>query len=74
MGSLFSSPKPPALPPPPPPPPTRENAPVEVAESRKALRASELKRRGRASTIKTGGRGVEGELGVSRPAASDKLG
>ena len=60
--------------PPPPPSPTREDP--AIAEARKKLRSSELRRRGRAATILTSGRGVLGAVGVDRPeaTAADKLG
>jgi len=63
---LSSSPE---LPPPPPPPPTREDP--EVVASKERQRLSELRRKGRRSTVLTGGQGVEeSELGaVSRPEA-----
>lgn len=58
----------PKIPPPPPPPPTR--ADPAIAESRKKLRASELRRKGRRATIITGGAGVLGEAPLIQPQAS----
>lgn len=65
MGSIFS-PSPPPPPPPPPPLPTRDDPEVREAERRERLAAA--RRRGRRATILTGGRGVEGEALVGRPA------
>ena len=57
----------PSLPPPPPPPPTRDDP--AIAEARKKLRASELRRKGRRATIITGGAGVLGEAPLIQPQA-----
>lgn len=65
MGFLFPSPPKPV--PPPPPPPERDD-PVVVA-SRKKLRQSELRRKGRQASIITGGEGVLGSAPLSQPAA-----
>ena len=51
----------------PPPPPKRDDP--AIAESRKKLRASELRRKGRRSTIVTGGEGVLGEAPLIQPQA-----
>ena len=50
-----------------PPLPTRRDP--EIAAARKKQRDIELRRKGRRSTILTSGRGVEDQLGVSRPQA-----
>ena len=51
----------------PPPPPKRDDP--AIAEARKKLRASELRRKGRRSTIITGGAGVLGEVPLAQPQA-----
>ena len=72
MPSFFSPPKPPSLPPPPPPPPSPEDP--AVAQRAQALREQERLRRGRSSTIITGGQGVLGDTAVNRPAGATLLG
>lgn len=67
MTFLFGSPKQPAPPPPPPPPPKRDDP--EVVASRKKLRQSELRRKGRQASIITGGEGVLGSPPLAQPAA-----
>lgn len=68
MGSLFGGgSRSPSLPPPPPPLPKRDDP--AIAESKKKLRASELRRKGRRSFILTGGRGVLGEAPLAQPQA-----
>ena len=57
----------PALPPAPPPPPKRDDP--AIAEARKKLRASELRRKGRRSMVVTGGEGVLGEAPLIQPQA-----
>ena len=64
------APKIPKIPPPliPTPPPEREDP--EISAARKKQRATELRRKGRRSTILTSGRGITDPLGtVSRPEA-----
>ena len=51
----------------PPPPPKRDDP--AIAESRKKLRASELRRKGRRASIITGGAGVLGEAPLIQPQA-----
>ena len=70
MSFLFGSPKQPALPPPPPPPPTPEDP--AVVESKKKLRASELRRKGRRASIITGGEGVLGAAPLAQPRAGSQ--
>ena len=67
VAKLFGGAKTPALPPAPPPPPTRDDP--AIAESRKKLRASELRRKGRRASIITGGAGVLGEAPLIQPQA-----
>ncbi len=62
----------PSIPPPPPPIPTREDP--AIAEARKKLRQSELKRKGRAASILTPSGDQLGAAPVTRPEASGKLG
>ena len=57
----------PSLPPPPPPPPKRDDP--AVAAARKKQRSADLRRRGRGSTIVTGGQGVLGETPLDQPRA-----
>lgn len=64
VSSLFGAPKMPA-PPPPPPIPTREDP--AIAASKEKQRISDIARRGRASTILTGGLGDVSEAEVKRP-------
>jgi len=64
MGSLFA-PSTPPTPPPPPPLPEIDDPAVKEAQRRERLAAA--RRRGRRSTILTGGRGAEGETLVGRP-------
>jgi hypothetical protein len=71
MGSIFSTPAPPP-PPPPPPVPTYDDPEIEAA--RKKLRQSERRRKGRGSTILTGGLGDTGQASVSRPSLNNNLG
>lgn len=61
------TPPPPPPPEPPPPPPTPADPSVEAA--RNAERQAALRRKGRRSTILTGGEGVLGETSTDRPAA-----
>lgn len=63
----FSS-KPPRMPDPPPPEPVREDP--AVAEAATKLRLSEQRRRGRASTIITGARGVTEDAPLARASAT----
>ena len=70
VGNIFA-PKPAPLPPPPPPPPTPDDP--AVVESKKKLRESELRRRGRRASILTGGQGALGEAEVARPEAGAQL-
>ena len=65
------SPSRPRLPPPPPPPPQRDDP--AIAEARKKLRASELRRKGRRATILTGGEGVLGTAPLAQPRAGSQL-
>lgn len=70
MGSLFSppTPTPPALPPVPKP----DDPAIE--EARRKRRLAELNRRGRGSTVLTGGEGVTEEAPVKRPELRKLLG
>ena len=67
-GASSSSPGLPLPPPPPPPPPPTRDDPA-IAEARTRLRSSELRRKGRSALMLTGGRGVEDEALIERPAA-----
>lgn len=73
MGSLFK-PKTPDLPAPPPPIPQADDP--AIAAERTKLRLAERKRKGRGSTIVTGGRGVTTDAPLNQPAAGgdNKLG
>ena len=62
------SPSPPALPPPP-PPVTRISAEPAISEARKKQEETDLRRRGRRSTIKTSGQGVLGTAPLVQPQA-----
>ena len=70
MGSLFGSA--PSLPPEPPPPPTPEDPAIEEARRKRLM--SEQKRKGRASTILTGGLGDQSSVTVDRPGLRSSLG
>lgn len=50
------------------PPPTTRDDPA-IADAKKKLRASELRRKGRRASIITGGAGVLGEAPLSQPQA-----
>ena len=63
----FISPKTPRLPPAPPAPPTRDDP--AIAAAGKKQQAADLRRRGRRSTIITGGQGVLGGTPLSQPRA-----
>lgn len=66
--SIFSPPKPKIQTPPPAAQPVERDDP-NVTQAREELRKAELKRRGRAATILTGGAGVEEEALLGQPAA-----
>jgi hypothetical protein len=53
-------------------PPTREDP--EIDEAKRRLRLSERNRRGRRSTILTGGQGVLGDAQIERPRGAQLLG
>ena len=61
----------PALPPPP-PPPVKTTDPA-IAASRKKLRESELRRKGRRSTIITGGQGITVDAPLAQPRAGAQV-
>lgn len=56
-------------PPPAPPPPAPKRTDPEVDEAGRRQREADRLRRGRRATILTSSRGVEDQLGVSRPEA-----
>jgi hypothetical protein len=62
---IFSAPSPPPLPPPPPPPPTPEDPAIK--QRKEEVRLAALRRKGRASTILTGGVGDSTTAPVLRP-------
>lgn len=67
-GKSVFSPSKPQMPAPPPPPPKRDDP--EIAAAKDKQRMADLKRKGRAASVLTSGRGVEEELGaVARPEA-----
>ena len=70
--AMITTPSPPFplvtdLPPPPPPPVTRKDPAIALAA--KKQREADLRRRGRASTIISGGRGVTGTAPLAQPQA-----
>ena len=77
LTSAFSSlsPSAPAALPPPPPPPSRSDPAVQasISGAKKKQRDEDLRRRGRKSTILTGGAGVVGEAPLSQPRATGAI-
>lgn len=55
-----------------PPPPVKTTDPA-IAASKKKLRESELRRKGRRSTIVTGGAGVTSDAPLSQPKAGGSI-
>lgn len=72
--SIFSPPKPRALPPPPPAPIRSDpGTSVAIADARKKEQVAAKGRRGRRSTIVTGGQGVLGETPLAQPRAGSQV-